>query len=163
MEQKAPIIVIDTDVFVRDLRYVRDRNYPVNKRFLELIHNSKSGVTTIFTLLETCGILSFNLNSRQLRELFFYFPKKYGIEILPTHTLDGSMPQINTMAVYAFIDSRMSFGDALISAALETFVPSAEIFVSWNARHFAGLKIKAMTPGEYMTLVRKRVSYSRKP
>jgi DNA-binding Xre family transcriptional regulator len=66
MEPKSPIIAVDSDVFVRDLRYLRDREYGINKQFLEILRAAKNGFTTLYNLLEICGILSFNLNPGQL-------------------------------------------------------------------------------------------------
>ena len=66
--------LIDTNVFVIDLRYPRDRNFGVNRRFLDAIKRERSGITTTINLLELCGILSFNLNQRQLSTLWEQFP-----------------------------------------------------------------------------------------
>ena len=52
-------------LFVIDLRYKRDRNFSVNRTFLERIAHNHTGVTTLFNLLEVCGILSFNLEEKQ--------------------------------------------------------------------------------------------------
>lgn len=150
MDQKTPVTVIDADIFVRDLRYVRDREYAVNKRFLELIQKRKSGVTTLFNLMEICGILSFNLNQAQIRELFYYFPEKYGIHVLPLHSLDGDLPELTSQDVFAFIETRMAFGDSLVASAVRRYVPEAGVFVSWNAKHFGAIGIKALTPRQFL-------------
>jgi len=66
------LTVIDTTVFIIDLRYKRDRHFATNRAFLERIARTRGGATTLFNLLEVCGILSFNLNEKQLQELFSY-------------------------------------------------------------------------------------------
>jgi len=63
---------LKSDIFVRDLRFLRDRDYGANRRFLEALRTAKNGVTTLYNLLEVCGILSFNLNSQQLKELLLF-------------------------------------------------------------------------------------------
>ena len=56
--------LIDTNVFVIDRRYRRDRNYAVNRRFLDGVKRDRNGFTTTINLLELCGILSFNLEDQ---------------------------------------------------------------------------------------------------
>ncbi len=150
MDKKASLIVVDTDVFVRDLRYVRDRQYKTNRRFLETLRKEQNGTTTIVNLLELCGILSFNLSPSQLKELFFYFPRRYQIEVLPIHTVEGSLPEVEVHKLFDRIESKMSFGDALVAAFIENFIPGADLFVSWNAKHFQSLHILAVTPSQFL-------------
>ena len=52
------MILIDSDVFVLDLFYPTDVRTRANKRFLDL--DIAGRVTTIFNVLEICGIASFN-------------------------------------------------------------------------------------------------------
>lgn len=150
MDQKAKLIVVDTDVFVRDLRYLRDREYKTNQRFLETIRNGQNGVTTIVNLLEICGILSFNLAPGPLKELFYYFPKRYQVEVLPLHTMQEPLPGVDIGDIFARISRKTSFGDALVTSFIEKFVPGADVFVSWNARHFQQLPIPALTPAQFL-------------
>jgi len=63
------LILIDTNIFVIDLRYKRDVNYNSNLSFLEVARQRRTGFTTLINLLELCGILSFNLNEKQLLDL----------------------------------------------------------------------------------------------
>lgn len=150
MDPKKALVVVDTDVFVRDLRYIRDRETKTNRRFLDVLAQQGNGVTTIVNLLELCGILSFNLAPGQLKELFFYFPKRYRIQILPIHTLEDPLPAVEIRDLFACISSKMSFGDALVAACIEKFLPGADLFVSWNARHFQHLGIPALTPTQFL-------------
>lgn len=150
MDQKAALIVIDTDIFVRDLRYARDREYKTNSRFLETVRKERNAATTLVNLLELCGILSFNLTPAQLKELFFYFPRRYQIEVLPIHTLEDPLPEVEIGKIFERIAGKMSFGDAQIAAFIEKFIPGADMFVSWNARHFQKMQIPAMTPAQFL-------------
>ena len=147
----AGLIVIDTSAFVIDLRYKRDKDFSVNRAFLERAAESRSAATTIFNLLEVCGILSFNLNDRQLRELFHYFPQHYQVEVLPHASLESSLPACATGDLFNTILKKMSFGDALIAATIEKHVRGAECFVSWNAQHFKGkLSIPCLNPRQFL-------------
>jgi hypothetical protein len=62
---KQELILIDTNIFVIDLRYKRDTSFKPNQSFLSVVAQNGSGFTTIVNLLELCGILSFNLNQDQ--------------------------------------------------------------------------------------------------
>lgn len=66
MGPKQELVLVDTNIFAIDLRYKRDSNFENNRAFLDLIAEKKNGFTTIVNLLELCGILSFNLNEKQL-------------------------------------------------------------------------------------------------
>jgi hypothetical protein len=145
------LTVIDTPVFVIDLRYQRDRHFASNRAFLNRIASEGHAATTIFNLLEVCGILSFNLNDEQLKEMFHYFPEHYNVDVLPHSTLESPLPALNTGDLFDVIARKTSFGDALIIAAVEKHIPGTASFVSWNARHFKGrLSIPAFTPREFL-------------
>lgn len=143
--------IIDTPVFVIDLRYKRDRNFATNRRFLDRIAQEGYGATTIYNLLEVCGILAFNLNQSQLKELFHYFPKHYHLEVLPHSTFESPLPALKTGDLFDIVSMKTGLGDALIIGAVEQHIPGAARFVSWNARHFRGrFSIPALTPREFL-------------
>ena len=137
------MILVDTNVFVIDLRYRRDPLYRLNRRFLDRLVIDGSGATTVFNLLEVAGTLSFNLNEEQLLNLLFLFPGKYGIAILPPLDLESILPQIPQGA----LARRIAFGDALAIEAAERYAPKASCFVTWDAEHFAGrTAMQVITP-----------------
>jgi hypothetical protein len=145
------LTVIDTPVFVIDLRYKRDRHFSSNRTFLDRIAKEGRAATTIFNVLELCGILSFNLNNEQLKEMFHYFPQHYNVDVLPHSTLESPLPSLNTGDLFDVIARKTSLGDALIISAVEKHIPGTASFVSWNARHFKGrLSIPAFTPKEFL-------------
>ncbi len=151
MDATTGVTVIDTTVFIIDLRYKRDRHFAINRAFLAWIARTRRRATTLFNLLEVCGILSFNLNEKQLQELFTYFSQRYAVEVLPHATLQSPLPALQTQDLFAVISGKASFGDALIIAAIEKYLPKATHFVSWNARHFVErLSIPALTPKEFL-------------
>ncbi len=132
------MIFVDSDVFLIDLRYPRDRRFSANGRFLERLRGRGDGVTTIFNLLEVCGVLSFNLNARQLRELYTYFPTRYGVGIAPAHGPNPPLPQLYVSAILRVMEVKASLGDALIIALLKVLRPVPDSVVTWNADHFRG-------------------------
>lgn len=151
MVTQPRLIVVDSNVFVIDLRYPRDRHASVNRRFLHELAQSGRGATSIFNVLEICGILSFNFNSQQLRELFLYFSQRYHVQVLPFATLDRPLPLLSGTDVLGYLEQKASFGDALLMATIAKHLPEAAQFVSWDAPHFRGkLQIPVLTPGEFL-------------
>lgn len=144
------MIFIDSDVFLIDLRYRRDPRHKRNKAFLRQIFDSGQGVTTIFNLLEICGILSFNLNIQQLKEFFHYFPVHYNVKVLPKTSDKIDLPTLTVKKVFAVISQKAAFGDALILAFLmENYFGEISSIVSWNASHFVGrVPLPVYTPQE---------------
>lgn len=154
MEPAKTLTVIDSDVFIRDLRYTRDKEFKTNQHFLESIAKTGNGATTLVNLLEVCGILSYNLEFSQLKELFFYFPHRYQLQVLPVHSLQGPLPEVGISDLFSFIENKLSLGDALVAEFMHQYIPGAEVFVSWNARHFQNLHLPAITPAEYLRQAR---------
>lgn len=144
-------VFIDSDIFVRDLRYPRDQRSQINRRFLEQVRAKKiRAVTSIFNLLEVCGILSFNLSADQLMGLYADFCQHYNIQLLfpadPNADLLYKIPEI-----FVQIQKKQSLGDAQIAYVVQRFQDQLTCFVSWNASHFQDkLAIPSKTPEEFI-------------
>jgi len=142
------MIFIDSDVFLIDLRYKRDPKFYENKEFLQKVQKTGNGVTSIFNLLEICGVLSFDLNNQQLKELFYYSPLRYNVKILPTSDESTRLPIPTVKQIMQVIAKKVAFGDALIIAFIEK-IEGISTFVSSNAKHFVNrLSISAVTPSD---------------
>ena len=133
---RPSLVLIDTNVFVIDLRYRRDVNYKTNQRFLEYAAKRQIGFTTIVNLLELCAILSFNLNETQLTELWFYFQERYKIVVLPAPELNSSFPSITLSDIFGLLKKRTSLGDALMILVAQKHLPFVSTLVSWDKLHF---------------------------
>ena len=145
------MIIIDSNVFVIDLRYGRDALFGTNRQFLEKARDEGNGATTLVNLLEVAGILSFNLNAVQLRSLVAHFPRRYGIAVLPAYSLDASLPEVEVSSLLSRMEKRIAFGDALVAEQIAKYAPQASAFVSWDATHFAGrVPLPVVTPEEYV-------------
>ena len=142
-------IFIDSDVFVLDLRYGRDKRGALNRQFLERVRSKKiRGVTSIFNLLEVCGILSFNLSEAQLLGLYADFCHHYGVQLLFPADAAGKV-RYEVPEIFAQIQQKQSLGDAQITGVVERFRDHLKGFVSWNASHFAGrMSVPVMIPSE---------------
>ena len=144
------MIFVDTNVFVVALRYPQDPNAEDNARFLESLRKRGDGVTSILNVLETCGILSFNLNRRQLLALYTYFGNRFEVGVVPDDTGAGLVTEY-AGGLLTYISRRLSFGDALVAYSVNHWASEATAFVSWDARHFRG-KIfpPALTPAQFL-------------
>ena len=132
------MILVDSDVFLIDLRYQRDQRFAENRAFLDRLAISGQGATTIYNLLEVCGVLSFNLNRPQLRELYTHFARRFHIRVVPNAEPRQRMPSFRVGDILSIVERRVSFGDALVFALLEAQRAEDTTFVTWNARHFRG-------------------------
>lgn len=153
MGPKQEMILIDTNIFVVDLRYKRDTNYKVNQEFLSAAAQSGNGFTTIVNLLELCGILSLNLNQNQLLDLWTYFQDRYKITVLPEPNIQGAFPGIEIRRLFDILCKKTSFGDALMMAVAEKHLPFVKTMVTWDNEHFKNRYIgKVLTPNEYRAM-----------
>ena len=151
MDQKKGLVLVDTNVFVIDLRYKRDVSYRSNRNFLDFIGERRTGFTTIVNLLELCGILSFNLNERQLTELWFYFQDRYGVTVLPSPDLAADFPSIGIQGIFDLLKNRTSLGDALVVAVAQKHLPFISTMVTWDKVHFEHIfPGTVLTPDEFL-------------
>ena len=130
------MILVDSDVFLIDLRYRRDQRFGDNRAFLDRLATSGLGATTIYNLIEVCGVLSFNLNRQQLRNLYAHFARRFHVRIVPNGEPGQRLPSFRVGDILSIVERKVSFGDALVFALLEAQKAENTTFVTWNARHF---------------------------
>ncbi|MEW6328054.1 MAG: hypothetical protein AB1487_10770 [Thermodesulfobacteriota bacterium] len=151
MGPKQDLVLIDTNIFVIDLRYKRDVHYKKNLACLSDVARRKTGFTTIVNLLELCGVLSFNLNGRQLTELWFYFQDRYKITVLPPPDLKNNFPAIGLSELFDLLRDRTALGDALMIAVARKHLPFVSKMITWDKEHFEGkFPGTVLTPEEFM-------------
>lgn len=145
------MIFVDSDIFVVDLRYKRDEKYKENKQFLDKVIRENLLTTSIYNILEVCGILSFNLNEQQLLDLYYHFPRKYNLQGMPHLDQAASLPSFRLSSIIQVMSLKASLGDTLIICSILEKINQIDYFISWNANHFAGRIPKpTMTPVEYL-------------
>lgn len=145
-------IFIDSDVFLRDIRYPRDARTRENSAFLAMIRRRKKwGVTSIFNVLEVCGILSFNLSQEMLLKMYADFSNHFAVKILFPADATGNL-HYDLSRIFEQISLKQSLGDAQISYTVSRFASHLKYFVSWNAPHFAGkIPVPVITPDQIKT------------
>lgn len=145
------MILVDANVFVIDLRYPRDRLAPTNRDFLDRLTADGRGVVTLYTLLEVAGILSFNLNERQLRELVVHFGRRYGVVVRPLPEAATPVASAPFSRVLERLARRSALGDALALEAAEAVALPGATFVTWDAGHFEGrTTLAVVTPDAWL-------------
>jgi len=148
---KQDLVLVDTNIFVIDLRYKRDTNYEINRAFLDHIAEKRNGFTSIVNLLELCGILSFNLNENQLAELWSYFQDRYAVAVLPAPMLETKFPGIEIKEIFDLLKRRTSLGDALMISVAKKHLPFISAMITWDNMHFKNIfHGTVLTPEEFL-------------
>lgn len=151
MDPQEGLTLIDTNVFVIDLRYKRDVHYPPNRDFLRTIGERGTGFTTLINLLELCGILSFNLNEKQLHDLWRYFEKRYNVTVLPAPDITSGFPTFPIQDLFEHLQKRIPLGDALMLTVAAKYLSFVSTLITWDRDHFLGkFPGDVMTPGEFL-------------
>jgi hypothetical protein len=88
------MILLDADLLLLDIRYPRDVRFSLNERLLKTLQERglERGIT-LYALLEVIGILSFNLPTDQIRQLYTVLPKSE--HRIVAHFVTGSEIPLN--------------------------------------------------------------------
>jgi predicted nucleic acid-binding protein len=143
------VVLIDSDVFVLDLFYRQDPRSSVNRRLIDLSAPAKA--TTIFNVLEVCGVASFRKTAEEIKRLFQEFHQVYNLSILYPTGRAGDEDVVPRMVAGTFtrVLKKMDFSDALILATAESRGVSR--IVTWNTKHFDGrTSLPVMTPEAFL-------------
>jgi len=117
------MILSDSDVFLIDRIYTRDKRYEVNRHFIEKLPELDAA-TSIYNLLEICGIAADVLS---VEEYFRGFAEQ----------------------MFRLVSKRMKYPDAQILFIAEEYGVSH--LVTWNTKDFKGrTHIPILTPEEFL-------------
>ena len=144
------MVLVDSDVFILDLFYPTDPRARTNRRFMDQAVPKRA--TTIFNVLEVCGIASFNKSADDVKRLFYEFHQTYGLDILypnaPSPSSEDFLKRL-VSGTFARILLKMNFNDALILDTAESF--NATTLVTWNVKHFEHrTSIRIVTPEVFL-------------
>jgi hypothetical protein len=131
------MVLLDSNLFVIDRFFPRDEHFQPNRTFLDSLPTLEAGVS-IFTLLELCGVASFNLTPKDLRLWLHDFPSIYPVQILDP----WGIGTVSSQAWFGqFLEDlteniarKMSFGDAVLLREAEQYTVAA--IISWNTKDF---------------------------
>jgi len=156
------VVIIDTDILLTEFRYQRDRKYHINKQFLSIIRTT-GGATTVYTLMEFLGSISFNVNSSRLAKWRSWLRDAYNLVIIWPEARGIDADSFVHTLIFEHPFERMcstpiAFVDSLILDLAEQ-VEEAETLVTWNAKHFVGrTSLVVKTPEEYLASTGKVAS-----
>jgi hypothetical protein len=146
------MILLDSDVLLIDLRYPNDAKFAVNRQTLDRIRDRQLACgITIQTLLETVGILSFNLSSARLPRLPNLLRVQYRLSVVPDPQQHPGYAGCTIDELVQQMSQRMALGDAVQAVQVRRHAPTADCLLSWNSKHFVGkLPIPTYTPEEWL-------------
>ena len=96
------MILLDADVLLLDIRYPRDARFATNERLLQMLQaRNRERDITLSALLEVIGVLSLNLSTDQLRQMYTMLPRRYGLQVVPHwETQPHLMRKVRVLTVY---------------------------------------------------------------
>jgi hypothetical protein len=106
-----------------------------------------------YTLLEICGVTSFNLSTVEQERWLYSFSDVYSVEILDPFETKSASLTINDyfFSLTPYIMKKMTVGDAIFLKEAEMY--NARAIITWNKKHLAGrTDIPVYVPEEYISL-----------
>jgi predicted nucleic acid-binding protein len=145
------MIFSDSDVFLIDHVYTRDDRHEINRHFIEKLP-TLNVTTSIYNLLEICGIAANVLSRSDLERLFYYFDELYEVEIIypkdSRRTLEEYFRDYAEQ-MFRLVSKKMKYPDAQILFIAEEYDVSH--LVTWNTKDFKGrTNIRIVTPVEFL-------------
>lgn len=140
------MILVDTNVLAIHHIFRRDKRFVLNERAYGRL-KEREAATTIYNLLELCGLFAVAGMGDRVEALIerYLAGAELGVEF-PEYPEDWG-EFVEVLAEY--LGRGLSYGDALVAAAAEDL--GAEIFVTWNKRHFSGrISADVLTPEEFL-------------
>lgn len=150
------MILIDSNVFLIERFLPRDFRYSISQQFLDFQKEIES-CTTIYNVMEICGLASFMLSEKELAAYFYYFDKKYRLHVLYPQTPSVSAKEFFDsllQTIFNKITLKMSFvDDAILSLAEELRIDS---IITWNEKHFLDrTSITVCSPEDFLKSSKK--------
>jgi hypothetical protein len=148
------MVIVDSDVWLIELRYPRDERQAVNARFLNTVRDAVPAIT-IYTLMEVLGQLSFNLPADRLAQWESWLQRRHNLTIVWPNPAGLDARSFFASEIYQrpfarMQANRMSFMDALALQLAEA-TPAIRALVTWNARRFRDkTHLPVLTPAEYL-------------
>ena len=145
------MIFSDSDIFLIDRIYTRDDRYEANRRFIEKLAKLDAA-TSIYNLLEICGIAANVLSRSELEQLFYYFDELYGVQLIYPKDSGRTVEEYFrdfTEQMFRLVSKKMKYPDAQILFIAEEYGVSH--LVTWNTKDFKGRTyISVLTPQEFL-------------
>jgi predicted nucleic acid-binding protein len=146
------MVFLDSNIFIIDRFFPKDAVYSRNHVFVEQLGEMDAAVS-VFTLLEICGVASFNLSARELNYWLYQFPTVYPVLVLDPFEMQARSAvewmEDFLAEVTENISQKMTFGDAVILQQAEQY--QVEALITWNTKDFVRrTTIPIWTPEVYL-------------
>jgi len=146
------MVLLDSNLFIIDRFFSKDALYPLNRTFIERLGELEAAIS-IFTLLEICGVASFNLSSRELKRWLYQFSDAYPVLVLDPFGIEiqAALDWVKDFLVEVSerISLKTTFGDAIILREAEKY--GVEALITWNTKDFLRRTgVPVLTPESYM-------------
>lgn len=145
------MVFLDSNIFIIDRFFPRDHNFSTNKLFLEKLESAGNRAhIPFYTLLEICGIASFNMSIEEQKKWLYSFSDIYPVEVLDPLETEAETLTVSDYytGLVPYILKKMTVGDAIFLREAE--LHNAKIIVTWNIKHFVGRSnIPVCNPGDY--------------
>ena len=146
------MILLDTNIFVIDRFFPRDDRFEQNRHFVTVIPQLRCGFS-ISSLLELCGISSFNLSTQESRRWMYSFEEAYPVEILPPLAMKeasaASWLSSFFTSLFERIEHKVTLGDAFVLQTAEEY--RVDALVTWNPKDFTDrTTLPVLTPAEFL-------------
>ncbi len=150
------MVLLDSNLFIIDRFFHKDVLYSQNRAFIERLGELEAAIS-VFTLLEICGVASFNLSSRELEHWLYEFSDVYPIFVLDPFDLE-TQAAVDWIGVFLVevsekISRKTTFGDAIILREAEKY--RVEALITWNTKDFLRrTNIPVLTPESYLRRIK---------
>jgi hypothetical protein len=147
------VILLDSDVLLIELRYVNDPKFSINRQALDQLHADQIQLAvTSQALLETIGILSFNVSPSHISQLPRLLSIQFKLNLLPDFQQCPEYANCTVQEIIIQMARQMALGDAVQAVQIARYASFATCLLTWNARHFQGkVVIPVFTPHEWLS------------
>jgi hypothetical protein len=146
------VILIDANVLLIDIKYNNDPNFTNNRRALTTLATSSVPLAVpTQVVLEVVGVLSFGTPAADVPKIWPTIQSKYGLRIVPDSATAPEHCGCTFDEIVAQMVHKMAAGDAVIAAQVAKYAAGANVFLTWNLKHFRGnLAVPVLTPDEWL-------------
>ena len=146
------MILLDADIILIDRKYSTDPRWPVNRAALDRFSTEGLPLGMVsHAVLEVVGVMSYGTATQDIPLIPAAIQIAYGIAIIPDHVLEPDYARTTFDELIRQMSMKMSLGDAVQSIQIASFFPTADLLLTWNAKHFVGkLAIPVMTPADWL-------------
>ncbi len=136
---------LDTDVLAIYFIYQWDPRFNIAKKIIE---SRIAKCTTIYNVLELCGLMAIAQGHLKSLELFKLLHKRRDFKVLYWKRFPKSQEEFVSI-VMKYISRDLSVGDAMVSWLIEE--NNVKTFITYNVKHFKGkILAEVLTPEEYV-------------